>query len=143
MFDRSHDLKVLDSLTEATLDSADGYRRACERAHGTLAVSFRELAADREKVVRDLQAETQRLGGRRRSDGKLLAAAHRMFLTLAEHPTGDEAARAEVHLDGRWSAACGDERLSPETRELIERCRQRVTEGRRRCQEAALLADAS
>lgn len=127
MFDKSHDISVLNGLIETTLDSVDGYRRSAEEATASrFSSEFLSRATEREQVVRQLQGEVRQLGGNPEDDGSVLAAAHRAFLTVRDRATGsdDEAVIAEVdhgesYLRGKWEAALKDEKVSPETRNVI------------------------
>ncbi|HWH17272.1 MAG TPA: PA2169 family four-helix-bundle protein [Allosphingosinicella sp.] len=137
MFDRNHDINVLNSLIETTLDSVDGYRRSAEEATSSrFASEFLSRANEREQVVRQLQGEVRRLGGNPQDDGSVLAAAHRAFLTLRDRATGsdDEAVIAEVdhgesYLRGKWETALKDDKLSPETRSAITQAWESVRSG--------------
>lgn len=137
MFDKSHDISVLNSLIETTLDSVDGYRRSAEEATSSrFSSEFLSRANEREQVVRQLQGEVRRLGGNPQDDGSILAAAHRAFLTIRDRATGsdDESVIAEVdhgesYLRGKWETALKDDKLSPETRRLVTECWNSVREG--------------
>ena len=137
MFDKSHDINVLNSLIETTLDSVDGYRRSAEEATSSrFSSEFLSRANEREEVVRKLQGEVRRLGGNPEDDGSVLAAAHRAFLTLRDRATGsdDESVIAEVdhgesYLRGKWETALKDDKLSPDTKRLINECWNSVREG--------------
>ena len=137
MFDNNHDISVLNSLIETTLDSVDGYRRSAEEATSSRFTSdFLSRASEREQVVRQLQNEVRRLGGNPEDDGSVLAAAHRAFLTIRDRATGsdDESVIAEVdhgetYLRGKWESALKDDKLSPETRNLVTQCWSSVREG--------------
>lgn len=137
MFDKNHDISVLNSLIETTLDSVDGYRRSAEEASSSrFASDFLSRATEREQVVRQLQNEVRRLGGNPEDDGSVLAAAHRAFLTIRDRATGsdDESVIAEVdhgesYLRGKWETALQDDRISPETRSLITACWESVRAG--------------
>ncbi|HEY0625170.1 MAG TPA: PA2169 family four-helix-bundle protein [Allosphingosinicella sp.] len=137
MFDKSHDITVLNSLIEMTLDSVDGYRRSAEEATSSrFSSEFLSRANEREQVVRQLQGEVRRLGGNPEDDGSVLAAAHRAFLTLRDRATGsdDEAVIAEVdhgesYLRGKWETALKDDQLSPETRSAITSAWESVRAG--------------
>lgn len=134
MFDKSHDIKVLNSLIETMLDSADGYRRAAEEAQSSrFASDFMQRAGEREQLVSKLQEEVRRLGGTPEDNGSVLAAAHRQFLTIRDKITGgdDESVIAEVdhgetYLKEKWEAALRDDELSPETRNVISQCYENV-----------------
>ena len=138
MFDRSHDIKVLNSLIETTIDSIDGYRHSANEAtNPRFSESFRQWAQDREQVVTKLRDRVRQLGGEPEHDGGILAAMHRQFLSLRDKVTGadDQAVIAEVdrgetYLDEKWQAALNDTELSPETRDLIQSCYGSIREGR-------------
>ena len=54
--DQGHAVKVLNSLIETTLDSANGYREAAENApDGQLRTLFSERALRREELASQLQ----------------------------------------------------------------------------------------
>ena len=137
MFNQNHDISVLNSLIETTLDSVDGYRRSAEEATASrFSSEFLSRANEREEVVRKLQGEVRRLGGTPEDDGSILAAAHRTFLSIRDRATGsdDEAVIAEVdhgesYLRGKWETALKDDKLSPETLRLITECWDSVRSG--------------
>jgi uncharacterized protein (TIGR02284 family) len=137
MFDKSHDINVLNSLIETTIDSVDGYRRSAEEAtNSRFSAAFLERANERQQIVSKLRDEVRRLGGSPEDDGSILAAAHRAFLTLRDKVTSgdDNAVIAEVdhgesYLNGKWEAALNDTELSPETRSLIQQSYESVRSG--------------
>ena len=134
----THDIGVLNSLIETTIDSVDGYRRSAQEAtNSRFSQEFLARASEREQVVSALRDRVRSLGGNPEDDGSVLAAAHRAFLTLRDKVTGsdDAAVIAEVdhgesYLNGKWEAALGDGGLSPETRSLIQQQYDSVREGR-------------
>ncbi len=136
--DTSHDISVLNSLIETTIDSVDGYRRSAQEAtNSRFSSEFLSRASEREEVVSKLREEVRRLGGNPEDDGSVLAAAHRAFLSLRDKVTGsdDSAIIAEVdhgetYLANKWEAALQDGGLSPQTRSLIQQCYDSVREGR-------------
>lgn len=138
MFDKSHDISVLNSLIETTIDSIDGYRRSAqEAANSRFSAAFLERANEREQIVSRLREQVRRLGGNPEDDGTVLAAAHRAFLSLRDKVTGsdDESVIAEVdhgesYLNGKWETALRDDRVSAETRSLIQECYGSIREGR-------------
>jgi uncharacterized protein (TIGR02284 family) len=138
MFDQSHDISVLNSLIETTIDSVDGYRHSANEAtNQRFSESFRDWAQDREQVVTKLRDRVRALGGTPEHDGGILAAMHRQFLSLRDKVTGSddqsviaEVDRGESYLDEKWQAALKDNELSPETRETIQSCYGSVREGR-------------
>ena len=137
MLSQQHDIKVLNSLIETTVDSIDGYERAAEHARNErFAASFRDRAREREQVVARLRERVRELGGTPEDNGGLLAAAHRQFLTLRDAVTGtdDESVVAEVdrgesYLDGKWQTALQDDQLSEQTKSLIREGYQSVRSG--------------
>jgi uncharacterized protein (TIGR02284 family) len=137
MLDQSHDISVLNSLIETTIDSVDGYRRsASEATNSRFSETFAQRATEREQVVSKLRDRVRELGGTPEDDGSLLAAAHRQFLSLRDKMTGsDDAAvvaevdRGESYLNSKWEAALNDDGLSTETRSLITQCYSSVRSG--------------
>ena len=106
-------ISTLNSLIATTLDSADGYRKAAEKAESpAYREMFAEYAGEREQIVRDLQAQVRAQGGQPEDDGSILASAHRAFLSLRDALTGsDDAAvireveRGEDHIKAKYEAA--------------------------------------
>jgi uncharacterized protein (TIGR02284 family) len=131
-----HDIKVLNSLIETTLDSADGYNRAASNAGASQYKSlFSQFADERRQVVSDLQGQVRVLGGTPEDDGSVLAAAHRKFLDLRDHlQKGDEAVineveRGEDFIKAKYEDALEDEELSPEVRDAVVRAYGSVKSG--------------
>jgi uncharacterized protein (TIGR02284 family) len=132
-----HDVTVLNSLIETTIDSVDGYRHSAgEATNPQFAEIFRTRAREREQVVAKLRERVTELGGTPEEEGGLLAKAHRQFLSLRDAVTGrdDKAVIAEVdrgesYLNGKWEAALADDGLSVETQRLIRDCYQSVRSG--------------
>lgn len=133
----SHDVTVLNSLIETTIDSVDGYRHSAGAAtNAAFAEIFRRRAEEREQLVARLRERVRELGGEPEDEGGLLAAAHRQFLSLRDTVTGrdDKAVIAEVdrgesYLNAKWEAALADEALSSETTRLIREGYQSVRSG--------------
>ena len=139
MFEKSHDITVLNSLIETTIDSVDGYRRSAEEAtNREFAAAFLDRAGEREQVVAQLRERVRELGGTPEEDGSILAAAHRQFLSLRDAVTSSqddhaviaEVDRGETYLDTKWQAALEDGALSSETKQVIRQGYQSVHEGR-------------
>jgi len=132
----SHDVTILNSLIETTIDSVDGYRHSAgEATNPTFADIFRRRSQEREQVVARLRERVVELGGKPEEEG-LLAKAHRQFLSLRDAVTGrdDKAVIAEVdrgesYLNGKWEAALADKELSVETQRLLRECYQSVRSG--------------
>jgi uncharacterized protein (TIGR02284 family) len=137
MLNQSHDISVLNSLIETTIDSVDGYRRSADEATDhRFSSHFRQWAGERETVVSRLRERVRELGGTPEEEGSLLAAAHRQFLGLRDALTGrDDGAviaevdRGESYLNGKWETALNDDQLSEQTRALIRELYQSVRAG--------------
>ena len=133
----SHDVTVLNSLIETTIDSVDGYRHSAgEATSGTFTEMFRKRAEERQQLVERLRSKVVELGGTPEEEGGLLAKAHRRFLSLRDAVTGrdDKAVIAEVdrgesYLNGKWEAALADTELSVDTQRLIRECYQSIRSG--------------
>ena len=133
----NHEIGVLNSLIETTIDSVDGYRHsAAEATDPGFADIFRRRSEERQQVVERLRERVRALGGTPEEEGGLLAKAHRQFLSLRDAVTGrdDKAVIAEVdrgesYLNGKWEAALADEALSAETQRLLRECYQSVHSG--------------
>jgi len=137
MTDTSHDIRVLNSLIATTIDSIDGYDESAKAVDtGRFAELFRARANERRQVAGQLRREVARLGGNPEDDGTFLAGAHRAFLDLkASVTTRDDKAviaeveRGEDHIKTKFEEALKDEKLSPETRTVIESAFQSVKSG--------------
>ncbi|HYD38101.1 MAG TPA: PA2169 family four-helix-bundle protein [Allosphingosinicella sp.] len=132
-----HDVTVLNSLIETTIDSVDGYRHSADEAtNPQFADIFRRRAQERAQLVERLRERVRALGGTPEDEGGLLARAHRQFLSLRDAVTGrdDKAVIAEVdrgesYLNAKWEAALADTDLSAETLRLIRDGYQSVRSG--------------
>jgi uncharacterized protein (TIGR02284 family) len=144
MLNQTHDVTVLNSLIETTIDSVDGYRRSAQEAtNSRFSEEFLQRASEREEVVAKLRQRVRELGGETEDDGSLLAAAHRAFLTLRDKVTGsdDESVIAEVdrgesYLNAKWEAALSDNELSQESRQLVQQSYTSVRSGHERWERA-------
>jgi uncharacterized protein (TIGR02284 family) len=116
-----HDIKVLNSLVETTLDSAEGYAEAAKDAKSAQLVSlFEGRAGERRRAASTLQQCVRSLGGTPEDDGTVLASAHRMFVNLRTSITSadntavvDEVERGEDHIKHKFEEAMNDNELSP------------------------------
>jgi uncharacterized protein (TIGR02284 family) len=132
-----HDVTVLNSLIETTIDSVDGYRHSAgEATSGTFTEMFRKRAEERQQIVERLREQVRKLGGTPEEEGGLLAKAHRQFLSLRDAVTGSddksviaEVDRGESYLNGKWEAALADGDVSAGTQRLIRECYQSVRSG--------------
>ena len=134
----AHDISVLNSLIETTIDSVDGYRRSAQEAtNSRFSSEFLNRANEREQVVSQLRDQVRQLGGSPEDDGSVLAAAHRAFLSLKDKVTGSddtaiigEVDHGESYLANKWEAALKDDQLSPQVRQVVQQCYDSVREGR-------------
>jgi len=132
-----HDVTILNSLIETTIDSVDGYRHSAgEATNEQFAQIFRTRSEERQQVVARLRERVTELGGTPEKEGGLLAAAHRRFLSLRDAVTGSddkaviaEVDRGESYLNGKWEAALADDALSSETKQLLTELYQSVRSG--------------
>jgi uncharacterized protein (TIGR02284 family) len=131
-----HDIKVLNSLIETTLDSADGYGQAAERASNTSYKNlFQEWSTERQRVASDLQGQVRTLGGTPDDDGSTLAAGHRMFLKLKDSVTKDdesvinEVERGEDFIKAKFEQAIEDQELSASVRDIVVRAYSSIKSG--------------
>lgn len=134
--DIKHDIKVLNSLIETTLDSADGYRQAADKAaNSQYKILFQQWSVERRRVATDLQSQVRTLGGNPEDDGSILAAAHRTFLKLRDSVTGDdqsvvnEVERGEDFIKAKYEAALKDDELSTTARDVVTRAYTSVRSG--------------
>ena len=136
MASAEHDLRVINSLIETTIDSVDGYREAAREARiPTLRTLFERRASERQAVVAALQAFVVSKGGRPQDEGTVLAAAHRVFVDLRSAlDNGDEAVvkeveRGEDHIKRKYGDALKDIELTPAARDAIENAYASVKRG--------------
>ncbi len=132
----THDIKVLNSLIETTLDSADGYGQAAERATNMSYKNlFQQWSTERRQVVNDLQGQVRVLGGTPDTDGSVLAAGHRMFLRLRDSVTQgdegvvDEVERGEDFIKAKYEDALQDDELSPSVHDAVARAYSSIKSG--------------
>lgn len=124
-----HAVKVLNSLIETTLDSANGYREAAENAQSSQFASlFSDRAARRDQLVIELQQEVRTFGGAPETDQSLLGKAHNKFVDLKNAIMGgddkaviNEVERGEDVIKAKYEAVIEDRELPASARELINR----------------------
>ena len=137
MAEKDHDIKILNSLIETTLDSADGYKQAATKAKNPQYKDlFQQFASERRQVVDELQSEVRSLGGNPEDDGSVLAAGHRAFLKLRDTVTGaddtsvvDEVERGEDFIKAKYEEALEDDELSAHVRDCVVRAFGSVKSG--------------
>lgn len=122
-----HAVKVLNSLIETTLDSANGYREAAENAQeGQLKTMFAERARRRQDLASQLQQEVRSFGGEPEQDQSMLGKAHNKFVDLKNAITGgsekaviDEVERGEDVIKAKFEKALEDDDLPTEARQAV------------------------
>lgn len=131
-----HDIKVLNSLIETTLDSADGYREAASESNNARYTTlFEQRSLERQQVASDLQGTVRSLGGEPEDDGSILAKAHRAFLDVKHALLRDENAvvssveNGEDFIKAKFDTALNDSNVSATTRETIRRAYDSVKAG--------------
>ncbi len=133
---QDHDIKVLNSLIEVTLDSADGYREAASETEDARYRSmFEDRSTERQQVAYELQACVGQLGGDPGDNGSILAKAHRAFMDIKHALLRDDQAvvnsveNGEDHIKARFESALADLEISATTREAIRRAYASVEQG--------------
>ena len=124
-----HAVKVLNSLIETTLDSANGYKEAAENAQSSQYRSmFSERSSRREQLASELQQEVRSFGGEPKHDQSMIGKMHNKFVDLKNAVAGgsdkaviDEVERGEDYIKGKYEAALKHDDLPASTRELINR----------------------
>jgi uncharacterized protein (TIGR02284 family) len=124
-----HAVKVLNSLIETTLDSANGYREAAENAQSSQYSSmFADRATRRAQLAGELQQEVRSFGGAPETDQSVLGKAHNKFVNLKNAIMGgddkaviNEVERGEDVIKAKYEAVLNDQDLPSAARELINR----------------------
>lgn len=132
-----HDVQVLNSLIETTIDSVDGYERAARETQNTeFRRIFEERAFERRRVCDELRREVERIGGTSEDDGSMLAKAHRAFLKVREAVAGgddkqviNEVERGEDFIKGKFETAMRDSDLSAPVLETVTHAYTSVKSG--------------
>lgn len=137
MSNNDHDVSVLNTLIKTTIDSVNGYRDAAEDTQaGRFAAMFRECAGEREQIVSQLQARVRSLGGDPNDSASALGSAHQAFMGLKDKLMGhdekaviDEVERGEDYIKEKYETALADDRLSQETRTVIQQAFTSIRSG--------------
>jgi len=123
-----HAVKVLNSLIETTLDSANGYKEAADHADSPEYKSlFAERAQRRTDLARQLQQEVRSFGGEPEDDQSLLGKLHNKFVGVKDAMSPDdgdkaiinEVERGEDVIKAKYQAAARDEDLPATVRTLV------------------------
>jgi uncharacterized protein (TIGR02284 family) len=135
--DKSHDIKVFNTLIATTLDSVKGYREAAEESRDTThARFFGEMAEERSRVAADLQQQVRSLGGDPETDSSTAGAVHRGWVDLKSAITGrdekaivNEVERGEDYIKAKFETAMQDDELSAGSRGALEACFASIRKG--------------
>ncbi|MEI6560344.1 MAG: PA2169 family four-helix-bundle protein [Rhodospirillaceae bacterium] len=126
-------IKIINGLIEATVDSADGYHEAAKDARNPVFKTMFETRSTRRKqLATGLQAEVRALGGKPADDGTILAATHRIFLNLKNLVTGDdESVIAEIeagedYIKAKFERALQEEGLVGSVHAVVAKAYQSV-----------------
>lgn len=124
-----HAVKVLNSLIETTLDSANGYKEAAEHVDGAqYKTMFAERSSKRMALTAKLQEEVRSFGGEPRDHQSMIGKAHNAFVGVKDAMTGggsdkaviDEVERGEDVIKKKFEMACEDADLPMEAKSVIE-----------------------
>jgi uncharacterized protein (TIGR02284 family) len=134
--EHEHDIKVLNTLIETTLDSVDGYAEAAKDADNPRYRNlFEQRASERRRVASELQSQVRTLGGKPEDEGSILAAGHRVFVSIRDSLSkGDksvveEVERGEDHIKAKFEKAIEDDDLSTPVRSAIKQAYGSVRTG--------------
>jgi uncharacterized protein (TIGR02284 family) len=135
--EHSDSIGALNELIETTIDSINGYEDSASNIdHERFRQIFRERADERQRVVEELRSEVRRLGGDPEEGGTFLGKAHQRFEDLKAAITGrdekaiiNEVERGEDYLKSKFESALDGDKLSGESRSVVERCYQSVRAG--------------
>jgi uncharacterized protein (TIGR02284 family) len=129
---------VLKTLTDTTIDSVEGYRKAAEKADSPrLKQLLNERMAKREQTLATLNAELQRRGESLVTKGTLSGDLHRLWMGITDlFENGDEAAAERVeegedYLKAKFEAALDGDNLDPQERAVLQSCYTEICEGER------------
>jgi uncharacterized protein (TIGR02284 family) len=124
---REHDIDQLNSLLEATLDSAQGYGDAADAAKNSrVSGLFRTRAQVRHEIAERLEARVKALGGEPAGSGTVAGSARRWFADLKQKVSGDDSSlvadvsAGEDHLKDVYQKVVLDGELSDPIRAAVE-----------------------
>jgi uncharacterized protein (TIGR02284 family) len=143
MFDNQDDKTVINTLLATLTDSINGYRDSAENIqNGSFKQLFLDSAEERSRVAEDLRAEVRRLGGDPNDDGSFMGKSHQVFLDLKSAITGrddkaiiNEVERGEDYLKEKFETALQSDKLTGDTRTVVERAWTSVRTGHDRVAE--------
>ena len=129
---------VFKSLTDATFDSVEGYRKAHEKAKSAqLKQALQQRLEKRQQTLGVLNAQLERQGDELVTKGTATGGLHRLWVDITDlFESGDEAAAERVeegedYLKEKFEAALKDDDLEPGERAVVEQCFAEIQEGER------------
>jgi uncharacterized protein (TIGR02284 family) len=128
---------TLNDLLKTTIDSITGYEDSAKNVDSErLRQIFRSRADERQQVVQQLRDEVRRLGGDPVDSGSFMGKTHQRWEDLKAAVTGrdekaiiNEVERGEDYLKSEFETAMNSGDLTPESRQVVERCYQSVRQG--------------
>ena len=130
------DIKLLNGLIAATMDSARHYRKvAAHIGHPRIRALFEHLSVQRKLVAKELQDQLMAIAGN--PQGESITGAHRVqvfgnlrhVMDYGYCALIDEVERCEERIKAKYERALRDDHLSRLTRALLERAYSAVREG--------------
>jgi uncharacterized protein (TIGR02284 family) len=122
-----HAVKVLNSLIETTIDSANGYKDAAEHVDNPqYKTMFAERSSKRMELTRRLQDEVRSFGGEPTEHQSMIGKLHNKFVGLKDKVMGDsdkavidEVERGEDVIKKKFEMAAGDADLPMEAKTVV------------------------
>ena len=130
--------KILTSLVQTTIDSAEGYENAAEQAKAPqLKQVLREQAAKRRSLVADLNSELVRLGGDRQERGSTTGTAHQLWTRITtafkdkDKAAAERVEEGEDYIEKKFREALDNKDWDPATLRVLQQAHAQVKEGER------------
>ena len=129
-------VKLLNSLIETTLDSANGYEEAAKSVDDAqLKSMFADRSRKRGEITRTLQQEVRSFGGEPQTHQSALGKAHNAFVDVKKALTGgsakavvDEVERGEDFIKAKFEKAVRADELPPAARATVNRALDSIRE---------------
>lgn len=129
---------LLETLTDTTYDSVEGYRKAAEKANNpALKQALSERCQKREQTLSALNSELQRCGGNLVTKGTATGELHQMWLGITSlFESDDEAAAERVeegedYIKGKFETALKEDDIDLQQRSVIQQAYAEICDGER------------
>lgn len=129
---------IIETLTDTTYDSVEGYRKAAETAKTpALKQILTEQGNKRQATLDKLNAELQRLGGNLVTKGTAAGELHHLWVKLTSlFENGDEAAterveEGETYLAKKFEEALENDMLDPMSAAVVREAHAEILAGKR------------